>query len=236
MGCGYFKTTANIYGLALKNQLRRGDRKRRGAWGLPGGGGEQYCSDGGVGGGPRITRPPSYAFLLGLGHLETDPGRGVNKQHSIFMYGEVDASAISMSLFMLLHRHQGEFPGRGDHYLLCPRSMPASDHFNLVNLSARRFTPLFPQDQGRRPPCFSCVLDLALHCQEKESYRSKKDGPVVSVHSVGGVTGYFVRHGAVPKDGHIKYRKEGHKKGRAHALYPVCVPELKFCTLGDQMA
>ena len=38
------------------------------------------------------------------------------------------------------------------------------------------------------------VLDLALHCQEKESEEvDQKDGPVVSVHSVGGVTGDFVR-------------------------------------------
>lgn len=51
------------------------------------------------------------------------------------------------------------------------------------------------------------VLDLALHCQEKESEEvDQKDGP---------------------KDGHIKYRKEGHKKSRAHALYRG-VPELKF--------
>ncbi len=42
------------------------------------------------------------------------------------------------------------------------------------------------------------VLDLALHCQEKESEEvDQKDGPVVSVHSVGGVTGDFVRDTAL---------------------------------------
>ena len=42
------------------------------------------------------------------------------------------------------------------------------------------------------------VLDLALHCQEKESEEvDQKDGPVVSVHSGGGVTGDFVRDTAL---------------------------------------
>lgn len=64
------------------------------------------------------------------------------------------------------------------------------------------------------------VLDLALHCQEKESEEvDQKDGPAVDVHSLGCTGNLCVRHGAVPKDGYIKHRKEGHKKGRADALY-----------------
>ena len=126
------------------------------------------------------------------------PGRGVNKQHSIFYVWRGRCQcATSIYYYSYIYRGiKGNFRRRGDHYL----AMYAFYARVIISGSCK---PVCPAHTTSSPgPGHILMLDQGLIWRfivkkKRAKKLDQKDGPVVSVHSVGGVTGDFVRDTAL---------------------------------------